>query len=367
MLSHIDAHMAYAMIRLNSASIGLNDGWLHLITVLVWISAPVAAVATVVRWKTSAAVGVAWVVMLSANHAVSWNDDRGVYSMFGYGGPGVHHRLKRVLHGRDVAATTTTTTPDGVDIVFITDTHMHHHSIVLPPGDILVHTGDFTNFGTPEEVRDFDLWLGTLPYTHKIVVPGNHDMCMDEPYWEDHWEDWGGTGPKECMVMNATVLRDSAVDIMGLRFFGSAHVPKHDSASWTTGFNRKPDELGELWDRIFPDCVDVLATHTPPLGHLDLDMHGLHRGCHSLKAKVDEVKPQIHAFGHVHSHWGFIHDPADHQPITHLNANATGGGIQWPLKTIFVNSAAVSDFYSVRSHSAVVVTAHPGVCVRGAM
>lgn len=38
------------------------------------------------------------------------------------------------------------------------------------------HLGDFTVHGQLHEIRQFDEWLGTLNYRHKIVIAGNHEM-----------------------------------------------------------------------------------------------------------------------------------------------------------------------------------------------
>ena len=45
-------------------------------------------------------------------------------------------------------------------IVHISDTHGRHREIEgLPEGDVIVHSGDFTNMGTEEEVLDFLNWM----------------------------------------------------------------------------------------------------------------------------------------------------------------------------------------------------------------
>ena len=47
----------------------------------------------------------------------------------------------------------------------------------LPEGDILVHTGDFSDHGSPVEIADFDAWLGEVGqrFRHVLLIPGNHD------------------------------------------------------------------------------------------------------------------------------------------------------------------------------------------------
>lgn len=53
---------------------------------------------------------------------------------------------------------------DSVRIIHISDTHCLHRTIEdefpLPEGDILIHTGDFTNRGHDHEFEDFNNWLG---------------------------------------------------------------------------------------------------------------------------------------------------------------------------------------------------------------
>ena len=99
-----------------------------------------------------------------------------------------------------------------VRIVLISDTHNRHRMLELPKGDILIHAGDFTNNGTEEEIREFDAWLASLDYQHKILVPGNHDKGMEAKSNQEESE--------RLQLTNATVLRGEMVEVMGLRVFG---------------------------------------------------------------------------------------------------------------------------------------------------
>ena len=64
-------------------------------------------------------------------------------------------------------------------ILHISDTHGKHQLLKdLPEADVIVHTGDITEDGTEEEVKDFIEWFGLLPYKHKIFIAGNHDNCL---------------------------------------------------------------------------------------------------------------------------------------------------------------------------------------------
>ena len=64
-------------------------------------------------------------------------------------------------------------------ILQISDTHNKHLQLTnLPAADVIVHCGDFTDMGTEQEVLDFLNWFIELPYSQKIFVVGNHDLCL---------------------------------------------------------------------------------------------------------------------------------------------------------------------------------------------
>ena len=65
------------------------------------------------------------------------------------------------------------------------------------------------------------------------------------------------------------------------------------------GFEMEEEERERLLSRI--GRVDVLITHTPPMGILDQTAKGKNIGCPVLRTKVFQtIKPQLHCFGHVH-------------------------------------------------------------------
>lgn len=65
-----------------------------------------------------------------------------------------------------------------VRVVCISDTHDQIVAAV-PPGDLLIHAGDLTNAGTPEDLQKQIDWLAAQPHRHKIVIGGNHDTWLD--------------------------------------------------------------------------------------------------------------------------------------------------------------------------------------------
>lgn len=176
-------------------------------------------------------------------------------------------------------------------LVCLGDTHGFHRRLVLPPGDILIHSGDFMVDGkSVEEIDDFNAWLGSLPYRHKLVVAGNHDRLFD-----DH--------PKlaRAHLTNAIYLQDSGVTLEGLKFWGSPV----NSVGGDWAFSRDLTvKIRKHWNLI-PDDTDVLVTHEPPFGTLDkTHILAKHRGCNYLLGAVRRVQPKLHVFGHIHGGYG---------------------------------------------------------------
>ena len=62
-----------------------------------------------------------------------------------------------------------------IDLVLIADTHELHHEVDVPPGDILIHAGDFTMFSKRlSAIEDFNDWLGEPVAIAEVV------MCIVE-------------------------------------------------------------------------------------------------------------------------------------------------------------------------------------------
>lgn len=174
-------------------------------------------------------------------------------------------------------------------IVTISDTHGMHRSLKMPRGDVSIHCGDFCARGTLADVSEFNEWLGTLDYKHKLVIAGNHELCFEQ-------------NPEEAksLITNAIYLQDSSVIIDGVKFYGSPWQP----AFYNWAFNlQRGAELKQKWDLIDSD-TDVLITHGPPHGYLDKTMENEHVGCEKLIKAVHRVKPKLHVFGHIHSGYG---------------------------------------------------------------
>lgn len=68
-----------------------------------------------------------------------------------------------------------TSKAQSVSLAIVSDTHNYIHRVEIPPADILIHAGDFTNRGTDKEITAFNEVMKSLPHKVKIVIPGNHE------------------------------------------------------------------------------------------------------------------------------------------------------------------------------------------------
>ena len=172
-------------------------------------------------------------------------------------------------------------------LVVISDTHGLHNRIEdLPDGDVLVHAGDFMNSGYDlRDVLSFNRWLGEQPFKHIVVCAGNHDR-----YFENSAQE------ARSILTNATYLENTGVTIDNVTFWGSPYTPEF--LNWAFMYPRGSG--AKYWDQI-PSGLDVLVTHGPPFGILDqVAPGGVHLGCAELLESVEQKKPKVHLFGHIH-------------------------------------------------------------------
>jgi Icc-related predicted phosphoesterase len=196
-------------------------------------------------------------------------------------------------------------------ITFISDTHLKHKQITssLPGGDLILHAGDLTSMGYKHEIQQFCKWYKELKgYNFKVFVAGNHDMGF-----ENHPE-----MTKEILDFynDLIYLQDSSFGIYDMdadktvNIWGSPWQPEF--YNWGFNLPRNGPDLEEKWSWI-PDNTDILVTHGPPWGHLDVSGYGTRDlGCELLLKRVEKIKPKIHVFGHIHGSYGYKFDGNTH-------------------------------------------------------
>lgn len=194
-------------------------------------------------------------------------------------------------------------------IVAISDTHLQH-GIKVPPGDILLHAGDFTFKGNVREIGEAIQWFKSLPHKYKVCTLGNHD-CLGEE----------NPSLTKQMFQEAGIayLNDSGVLVEGIRIWGSPYQPEF--GNWAFNLPREGSKLKEHWSLI-PEDTNVLITHGPPLGMGDMTTgkYGppANVGCRDLNERVMQLpKLKLHVFGHIHCSYG-VYRRGD---VTYANAS----------------------------------------------
>jgi Icc-related predicted phosphoesterase len=192
-------------------------------------------------------------------------------------------------------------------ITFISDTHTKERNLRLPGGDVLIHGGDIMNSGWNYiDVMNFLKWFESQPYDDLIFIAGNHDRRFETDsldiknildgfptitYLEDDWVIVGDSDPYDPNTKTAKI-------------YGSPWQPEF--YNWAFNLPRNGWELEQKWKDI-PEDTDILITHGPPQGHLDASgppWNQPNLGCELLRVRVDELKPKIHVFGHIHGSAG---------------------------------------------------------------
>lgn len=179
-------------------------------------------------------------------------------------------------------------------IVCISDTHNHDLvNMKLPEADLLIHCGDWSGRGTIQELVKINKQLQFIKNKYKygiIGIPGNHDWLFET----------NPTLAKEIMD-NVKILIDEAIEIEGVKIYGSPWQPEF--CSWAFNLPRG-ERLEEVWSRI-PEDTEILISHGPPMGILDLTPRGEHVGCLDLRNRIEELKNVKYClFGHIHKTYG---------------------------------------------------------------
>ena len=260
----------------------------------------------------------------------------------------------------------------------------------LPKVDILLHCGDLTSRGRLLEYESTLSLLGSIDAELKLVIAGNHDVTLDAEYWqargpEIEGSDYSSSAAAEAMkLMKGRKAMQAGVEFLhegvhsfqlrsGAKFtlYASPYYPASGDGSFPhmayryesnqDRFN-SPEKATKYAESIainpIPDYpeIDIVMTHTPPLGHLDQVKNGGFLGCRSLQRAIARAKPRLHCFGHVHEAYGaerviwsgLLPDYDDEKSIrrreslepSRLDVSNTGKQpLQYGSETLMVNAA----------------------------
>jgi Icc-related predicted phosphoesterase len=182
-----------------------------------------------------------------------------------------------------------------VKVVAISD--MHGVLPEVPACDLLLLAGDITpveDHGLEFQARwldeEFRRWLEAVPARKVIGVAGNHDFLFEQA---------PEAVPRD---LPWTYLQDAGMEWEGLKVYGTPWQPWF----YDWAFNLEEDDLAKKW-ALIPAGTDVLVLHGPPYGYGDGvpssrgGVESVRRcGSPSLLRRIEEVKPRLAVYGHIH-------------------------------------------------------------------
>lgn len=178
----------------------------------------------------------------------------------------------------------------------VSDTHSLHGGITeFPEADVFLYAGDFTNNGAfnMRAVISFNVWLASLPYKHKVVICGNHELGFDTIQKSE----------VQKIISNAVYLDQDSYEIEGIKIYGEPRQPEFHN--WAFNVSRKG--MFDIWDKV-PKDTDILLTHGPPFGFGDRGGDWMQNlGC---KHQADMLEYGDHQIKHVVC--GHIHESRGH-------------------------------------------------------
>jgi Icc-related predicted phosphoesterase len=168
---------------------------------------------------------------------------------------------------------------------------VHCDDFLLPKADVLLHCGDFAASGSKKTqraaARRLDDFLARQTHIpEKIVVQGNHDP----------------DSPAKVLFPNSKALyvrSSSTLSVNGVSFALQPYSRRMAFRSIRKGLSSSVPSLSEC---------DILVSHEPPKGILDMTYHGFSAGSAYLRELVEhaEHKPRLWCCGHIHESRGVI-------------------------------------------------------------
>jgi len=261
-------------------------------------------------------------------------------------------------------------------VMVVSDTHEHSFDgTTMPQVDVLIHTGDLTNFGELDSLRQSVKMMGTIKAELKLVIAGNHDISLDKTRRVENMseEEYAKYHEAALEIMTGPLAKEAGVTYLeegthtftlnnGAKFtvYASPYTP--GSGGWAFPYQPFADRFNDanqaapnqtsIATSPIPSGVDIIMTHGPPHSILDqADNQSL--GCPNLLRAVSRARPLMHCFGHIHEGhganivtWkpnGSVKDPSSATPLETEQINEYPYANEWPIKpgkqTLMVNAA----------------------------
>jgi len=262
-------------------------------------------------------------------------------------------------------------------VMVISDTHEHSFDgATMPEVDVLIHTGDLTNFGDLDALTKAVKMIGTIQAELKLVIAGNHDVTLDPiPRVENMSDEEYTKLHKDAVeVMSGPLSKEAGITYLdegihhftlnnGAKFtvYASPYTSSDQGSGWGFQYQQYEDRYNNT-DQTLPNTtsiainpisstgIDIVMTHGPPYSILDSNF-----GCRNLLHAVSRARPLMHCFGHVHEGhganlvtWrqdGSVKHPEKATPLETEEVNKYPYACEWPIKageqTLMVNAAVM--------------------------
>ena len=149
--------------------------------------------------------------------------------------------------------------------------------------DLVIGAGDFCNMrvGLREAMAMLEGIKAPI-----VMVPGNAESA-DEL--------------RRAAPQGATVLHGEAARVCGLDLYGLGYgVPVTPFGAWSCDLSEAEAEAHLAGCR----AADILITHSPPRGAVDITSMGKSVGSNAIRAAIERVQPRLALCGHIHDSAG---------------------------------------------------------------
>jgi Icc-related predicted phosphoesterase len=168
--------------------------------------------------------------------------------------------------------------------------------------DVVIGAGDFASV---HEGLEETIGVLAAIETPSVLVPGNNETADALREAAAVWE-------------AATVLHGEGASLDGVEFFGlGAGIPV---TPWDWSFDLD-DEAAAAMLAPCPEGA-VMVLHSPPRGHCDRSGDGTSFGSPALLAAIEEKRPRLAVFGHIHESWGCA-SAVGETPVRNLGPTGT--------------------------------------------
>lgn len=225
------------------------------------------------------------------------------------------------------------TGPRSVRVACVSDAHGAYAGLErqLHGADLVVLAGDMLDFRQRDRaaLAALDAWLAALPQRRDqiVAVAGNHALALCSA---------GRTrDARAALLPHATYLENDVAAVAGgaVTVAGAPWILARPLWNFSQSFALSGTALVDRWAELTrlvlartprgdpaspaatgegdPSHVDILVTHGPPEGVLDLDYKQRRTGTVALRdTVVAPLRPRVHVFGHNHDKcsavWGTV-------------------------------------------------------------